>query len=71
MVFVWIWNGDYGNMFLKMGYGVSVEGNVVHVCEVSDVMASGPMELFVLIEMANSTCVVVSCISLVGRVLTV
>ena len=62
--------------FPKMGYCVSVEGNVVHVCEVSDgkwprclsclmFMPSGTVELFlVLFEMANCTCVVVSRFSL-------
>ena len=63
-----------------MGYGVSVEGNVVHVCEVSHskwprcliFMPSGPVELLlILFEMANCICVVVSCISLVGRVLII
>ena len=35
-------------------------------------MSSGPVELlFVLFEMANFTCVTVSCISLVGRILSV
>ena len=34
------------------------------------VMPSGPVQLFVLFEMANCICVVVSCISLVERVLS-
>ena len=36
MVFVWFWNGDDCVMFPKIRYCVSVEGNVVHACEVSN-----------------------------------
>ena len=35
VAFVLFWNVDCG-LFPKMKYCVSVEGNVVHVCEVSD-----------------------------------
>ena len=63
-----------------MGYCVSVEENVVHVClifdgkwpevfEVFDVYAIRSSGIVVLFEMANCTCVVVSHISLLGRVL--
>ena len=62
-----------------MGYCLSVEGNVVHVCELSDgkslkslkclmFIPSGPVELlFVLFEMTNCVCVVVSRIFSVAR----
>ena len=35
-VFIWFWNGDDCGTFPKMGYCVSVKGNVVHVCKVFD-----------------------------------
>ena len=65
----------------KIGYCVSVEGNVVYVCIVSagkwpevfeSFMSLGPVELlFVLLKMANCTCVAVSHIFLEERVLIV
>ena len=36
VVFVWFWNGNDCGTFSKMGYCVSVKGNVVHVFEASD-----------------------------------
>ena len=36
LVFVLFWNENDSGSFPKMWYGVSVEDNVVHVCEVSN-----------------------------------
>ena len=68
MIFVWFRNGDDCDTFPKMGYCLNVESNVVHVYEVSDGYAIVPVKLlFVLFEMVNCTCEMVSRIFSVGK----